>query len=80
MPVGVCLHLCVCLCLSECLSVCLSVSLCMCVCVCADTAVWCARERAFLLPEVRPVGPEARFVPECSADGRYRAIRCHVAP
>ncbi|XP_046891433.1 SPARC-related modular calcium-binding protein 1-like isoform X2 [Hypomesus transpacificus] len=44
-----------------------------------DSPQSCERERALLLSEVRPVWQEERFVPECSADGRYSPIQCHVA-
>ncbi|KAJ8414535.1 hypothetical protein AAFF_G00037370 [Aldrovandia affinis] len=44
-----------------------------------DTPLICERERAALLLEQRPQWQEERFVPECSADGGYRAVQCHGA-
>ncbi|RXN24243.1 SPARC-related modular calcium-binding 1-like protein [Labeo rohita] len=43
----------------------------------ADSLKTCKHERMSLLAEVATQGSEKRFVPECSADGRYRAVQCH---
>uniref|UniRef100_A0A673HWR1 SPARC-related modular calcium-binding protein 1-like n=1 Tax=Sinocyclocheilus rhinocerous TaxID=307959 RepID=A0A673HWR1_9TELE len=37
----------------------------------------CKHERMSVLTEAAIRGSEERFVPECSADGRYRAVQCH---
>uniref|UniRef100_A0A8C4Z6Q7 Thyroglobulin type-1 domain-containing protein n=1 Tax=Gadus morhua TaxID=8049 RepID=A0A8C4Z6Q7_GADMO len=41
----------------------------------------CERERRSLLAaaQVRSVRLDDRFVPECTADGRYHPVQCHVA-
>ncbi|KAG7470758.1 hypothetical protein MATL_G00117340 [Megalops atlanticus] len=44
-----------------------------------DTPLTCERERAGALAAVRHLGQEERFVPECSADGRYSPVQCHGA-
>uniref|UniRef100_A0A673BAF4 SPARC related modular calcium binding 1 n=1 Tax=Sphaeramia orbicularis TaxID=375764 RepID=A0A673BAF4_9TELE len=45
----------------------------------ADSPQTCERERAMLLSQMRSVWQEERFIPECTADGRYGAVQCHVA-
>ncbi|KAM6958756.1 SPARC-related modular calcium-binding protein 1-like [Aplochiton taeniatus] len=44
-----------------------------------DSPHTCERERASLLSQTRLARPEERFLPECSADGRYSPVQCHVA-
>lgn len=44
-----------------------------------DSPQTCERERAALLSQIRPAWQEERFVPECTADGRYSAVQCHTA-
>ncbi|XP_030007943.1 SPARC-related modular calcium-binding protein 1-like isoform X2 [Sphaeramia orbicularis] len=44
-----------------------------------DSPQTCERERAMLLSQMRSVWQEERFIPECTADGRYGAVQCHVA-
>ncbi|XP_010896843.3 SPARC-related modular calcium-binding protein 1 isoform X1 [Esox lucius] len=44
-----------------------------------DSSLTCERERAALMPEEHHTWKEERFIPECSADGRYSPIQCHVA-
>uniref|UniRef100_UPI003AABAFE9 SPARC-related modular calcium-binding protein 1-like n=1 Tax=Centroberyx gerrardi TaxID=166262 RepID=UPI003AABAFE9 len=39
----------------------------------------CEREQASLLSQKRSARQEERFIPECSADGRYSPVQCHVA-
>lgn len=39
----------------------------------------CERERASLLSRMRSARQEERFVPECTADGRYSPVQCHAA-
>ncbi|KAM9318607.1 SPARC-related modular calcium-binding protein 1-like [Pholidichthys leucotaenia] len=39
----------------------------------------CERERASLLSQIRLVWQEERFLPECTADGRYSPVQCHAA-
>ncbi|XP_058655173.1 SPARC-related modular calcium-binding protein 1-like isoform X2 [Onychostoma macrolepis] len=43
----------------------------------ADSLKTCEHERMSVLAEEAIQGSEERFVPECSADGRYRAVQCH---
>uniref|UniRef100_A0A673HR78 SPARC-related modular calcium-binding protein 1-like n=1 Tax=Sinocyclocheilus rhinocerous TaxID=307959 RepID=A0A673HR78_9TELE len=43
----------------------------------ADSLKTCKHERMSVLTEAAIRGSEERFVPECSADGRYRAVQCH---
>uniref|UniRef100_A0A8C2PQA1 Thyroglobulin type-1 domain-containing protein n=1 Tax=Cyprinus carpio TaxID=7962 RepID=A0A8C2PQA1_CYPCA len=43
----------------------------------ADSLKTCEHEQMSMLAEEAIQGPEERFVPECSADGRYRAVQCH---
>ncbi|XP_074536303.1 SPARC-related modular calcium-binding protein 1-like [Halichoeres trimaculatus] len=45
-----------------------------------DSPQTCQRERAALLSQVRLVWQEEeRFIPECTADGRYSPAQCHAA-
>ncbi|XP_041851850.1 SPARC-related modular calcium-binding protein 1-like isoform X2 [Melanotaenia boesemani] len=44
-----------------------------------DSPLTCERERALLLSQVRLARQEERFIPECSADGRYNPVQCHTA-
>ncbi|KAM4566938.1 SPARC-related modular calcium-binding protein 1-like [Odontesthes bonariensis] len=44
-----------------------------------DSPQTCERERTSLLSQVRSVGQEERFIPECAADGRYSPVQCHTA-
>ncbi|KAM7412581.1 hypothetical protein PAMA_020116 [Pampus argenteus] len=39
----------------------------------------CERERASLLSQMRSARQEERFIPECTADGLYSSVQCHVA-
>uniref|UniRef100_A0A8C2WQ04 Thyroglobulin type-1 domain-containing protein n=1 Tax=Cyclopterus lumpus TaxID=8103 RepID=A0A8C2WQ04_CYCLU len=41
--------------------------------------VTCERERASLLSRMSSSWQEERFVPECTADGRYSPAQCHAA-
>ncbi|XP_059369842.1 SPARC-related modular calcium-binding protein 1-like [Carassius carassius] len=43
----------------------------------ADTLKTCEHERMSMLAEATIQGSEERFIPECSADGKYRAVQCH---
>ncbi len=43
----------------------------------SDSLKTCEHERMSVLAEAAIQGSEERFVPECSADGRYRAVQCH---
>ncbi|KAK2881648.1 hypothetical protein Q8A67_018916 [Cirrhinus molitorella] len=43
----------------------------------ADSLKTCEHERMSVLAEVATQGSEERFIPACSADGRYRAVQCH---
>nr|XP_046245946.1 SPARC-related modular calcium-binding protein 1-like isoform X2 [Scatophagus argus] len=47
----------------------------------ADSPQTCERERerASLLSQMRSGWREERFIPECTADGRYSPVQCHVA-
>ncbi|XP_059931227.1 SPARC-related modular calcium-binding protein 1-like [Gadus macrocephalus] len=47
----------------------------------SDSPQTCERERRSLLAaaQVRSVRLDDRFVPECTADGRYHPVQCHVA-
>ncbi|XP_034557831.1 SPARC-related modular calcium-binding protein 1-like isoform X2 [Notolabrus celidotus] len=46
----------------------------------ADNPQTCERERTSLLSQVRSVWQEEeRFIPECTADGRYSPAQCHAA-
>ncbi|XP_067307983.1 SPARC-related modular calcium-binding protein 1-like isoform X2 [Pseudorasbora parva] len=42
-----------------------------------DSLKNCEHERTSLLVEAGIRGSEERFIPECSADGRYRSVQCH---
>uniref|UniRef100_A0A672P9J9 Thyroglobulin type-1 domain-containing protein n=1 Tax=Sinocyclocheilus grahami TaxID=75366 RepID=A0A672P9J9_SINGR len=42
-----------------------------------DSLKTCEHERMSVLAEAAIQGSEEHFVPECSADGRYRAVQCH---
>ena len=53
--------------------------ICVCVCVCTDSPQTCERERASLLSQRRSAWQEERFIPECTADGRYSPAQCHAA-
>ncbi|XP_056138889.1 SPARC-related modular calcium-binding protein 1-like [Lampris incognitus] len=44
-----------------------------------DSPQTCERERASLPSPSRSARQEERFVPECTADGRYSPVQCHVA-
>ncbi|XP_076014727.1 SPARC-related modular calcium-binding protein 1-like [Genypterus blacodes] len=44
-----------------------------------DSPLTCERERLSLLSQMRLAWPEERFIPECTADGRYSPVQCHVA-
>ncbi|XP_069017145.1 SPARC-related modular calcium-binding protein 1-like isoform X1 [Embiotoca jacksoni] len=44
-----------------------------------DSPQTCERERTSLLSQIRPAWQEERFIPECTADGRYDAVQCHTA-
>uniref|UniRef100_A0A3B4X1K5 Thyroglobulin type-1 domain-containing protein n=1 Tax=Seriola lalandi dorsalis TaxID=1841481 RepID=A0A3B4X1K5_SERLL len=39
----------------------------------------CERERASLLSQMHSAWQEERFIPECTADGRYSPVQCHTA-
>uniref|UniRef100_A0A3Q2V1R5 SPARC related modular calcium binding 1 n=1 Tax=Haplochromis burtoni TaxID=8153 RepID=A0A3Q2V1R5_HAPBU len=39
----------------------------------------CQRERASLLSQTRQAREDERFIPECTADGRYSPVQCHTA-
>lgn len=43
-----------------------------------DSPQTCERERAALMAKVHVLWQEERFIPKCSADGRYSPIQCHV--
>ncbi|XP_073674497.1 SPARC-related modular calcium-binding protein 1-like [Garra rufa] len=43
----------------------------------ADSLKTCEHERMSVLAEVATQASKQRFVPECSADGRYRAVQCY---
>ncbi|KAF1393543.1 hypothetical protein PFLUV_G00017080 [Perca fluviatilis] len=43
-----------------------------------DSAQTCDRERASLLSQMSSSWQEKRFIPECSADGRYNPVQCHA--
>lgn len=42
-----------------------------------DTLKSCEHERMSLLAEAGIQGSDERFIPECSADGRYKSVQCH---
>ncbi|XP_070684680.1 SPARC-related modular calcium-binding protein 1-like [Pempheris klunzingeri] len=44
-----------------------------------DSPQTCERERASLLSQMRSAWQEERFLPECTADGRYSPVQCHAA-
>ncbi|XP_034461007.1 SPARC-related modular calcium-binding protein 1-like isoform X2 [Hippoglossus hippoglossus] len=44
-----------------------------------DSPQTCERERAALLSQMLSAWQEERFIPECTADGRYSAVQCHTA-
>ncbi|XP_044059364.1 SPARC-related modular calcium-binding protein 1-like [Siniperca chuatsi] len=44
-----------------------------------DSPRTCERERASLLSQMRSARQEERFIPECTADGRYSPVQCHTA-
>ncbi|KAM8769290.1 SPARC-related modular calcium-binding protein 1-like isoform 2-T7 [Acanthopagrus schlegelii] len=44
-----------------------------------DSPQTCERERASLLAQMRSAWQEERFIPECTADGRYSPAQCHAA-
>ncbi|XP_029301523.1 SPARC-related modular calcium-binding protein 1-like isoform X2 [Cottoperca gobio] len=43
-----------------------------------DSPQTCERERASLLSQMRSSWLEERFIPECTADGRYSPVQCHA--
>ncbi|KAG7279069.1 hypothetical protein CRUP_031705, partial [Coryphaenoides rupestris] len=47
----------------------------------SDSPQTCERERSSLLSaaQLRSVWQGDRFIPECTADGRYHPVQCHVA-
>ncbi|XP_027135700.1 SPARC-related modular calcium-binding protein 1 [Larimichthys crocea] len=44
-----------------------------------DSPQTCERDRASLLSQMRSARQEERFIPECTADGRYSPVQCHAA-
>uniref|UniRef100_A0A8D3BBI7 Thyroglobulin type-1 domain-containing protein n=1 Tax=Scophthalmus maximus TaxID=52904 RepID=A0A8D3BBI7_SCOMX len=44
-----------------------------------DSPRTCERERASLLSQMHAAWQEERFIPECTADGRYSPAQCHTA-
>ncbi|XP_074496682.1 SPARC-related modular calcium-binding protein 1-like [Sebastes fasciatus] len=44
-----------------------------------DSPQTCERERASLLSQMSSSWQEERFIPECTADGRYSPAQCHAA-
>ncbi|XP_023266078.1 SPARC-related modular calcium-binding protein 1-like [Seriola lalandi dorsalis] len=44
-----------------------------------DSPQTCERERASLLSQMHSAWQEERFIPECTADGRYSPVQCHTA-
>ncbi|XP_054867810.1 SPARC-related modular calcium-binding protein 1-like isoform X2 [Amphiprion ocellaris] len=44
-----------------------------------DSPLTCERERSSLLSEIRSAFQDERFIPECTADGRYSPVQCHSA-
>ncbi|XP_053278832.1 SPARC-related modular calcium-binding protein 1 [Pleuronectes platessa] len=44
-----------------------------------DSPQTCERERAALLSQMLSAWQEERFIPECTADGRYSSVQCHTA-
>ncbi|XP_039895589.1 SPARC-related modular calcium-binding protein 1-like [Simochromis diagramma] len=44
-----------------------------------DNPQTCQRERASLLSQTRQAREDERFIPECTADGRYSPVQCHTA-
>ncbi|XP_068601999.1 SPARC-related modular calcium-binding protein 1-like, partial [Brachionichthys hirsutus] len=44
-----------------------------------DDPQTCERERTSLLSQTRSSWQDERFVPECTADGRYSPVQCHTA-
>ncbi|XP_071353111.1 SPARC-related modular calcium-binding protein 1-like [Trachinotus anak] len=44
-----------------------------------DSPQTCERERESLLSQMLSAWQEERFIPECTADGRYRPVQCHTA-
>ncbi|XP_056094600.1 SPARC-related modular calcium-binding protein 1-like isoform X2 [Rhinichthys klamathensis goyatoka] len=42
-----------------------------------DSLKNCEHERMSLLAEAGIQGSDERFIPECSADGRYKSVQCH---
>ncbi|XP_051521476.1 SPARC-related modular calcium-binding protein 1-like [Myxocyprinus asiaticus] len=42
-----------------------------------DTLKTCNHERTTVLAEMALQWSEERFIPECSADGRYKTVQCH---
>ncbi|XP_070762712.1 SPARC-related modular calcium-binding protein 1-like [Enoplosus armatus] len=44
-----------------------------------DSPQTCERERVSLLSQMRSARQEERFIPECTADGRYSPVQCHAA-
>ncbi|XP_032365413.1 SPARC-related modular calcium-binding protein 2-like [Etheostoma spectabile] len=49
-----------------------------CVFLFVDSPQMCERERAFRLAQMSSPWQEERFLPECSADGRYNPVQCHA--
>ncbi|XP_051254591.1 SPARC-related modular calcium-binding protein 1-like [Dicentrarchus labrax] len=45
----------------------------------SDSPQTCERERASMLSHMRSPWQEERFIPECTADGRYNPVQCHTA-
>ncbi|KAK7171438.1 hypothetical protein R3I93_003902 [Phoxinus phoxinus] len=43
----------------------------------SDSLKNCEHERMSLLAEADIQGSDERFIPECSADGRYKSVQCH---
>ncbi|XP_058490927.1 SPARC-related modular calcium-binding protein 1-like [Solea solea] len=44
-----------------------------------DSPQTCERERASLLSQIHPVWQDQRFIPVCTADGRYNPVQCYNA-
>uniref|UniRef100_A0A3P8TND0 Thyroglobulin type-1 domain-containing protein n=1 Tax=Amphiprion percula TaxID=161767 RepID=A0A3P8TND0_AMPPE len=44
-----------------------------------QTPLTCERERSSLLSQIRSAFQDERFIPECTADGRYSPVQCHSA-
>lgn len=54
------------------------ISVCVYIRASTDSPQTCERDRAALMAKVHLLWQEERFIPKCSADGRYSPIQCHV--